>query len=478
LSNATIFISYRRDDTSGHAGRLYDRLSARFGAERIFMDIDTIKPGVDFVTVIDDAVASCAVLIALIGNEWLTIKDAAGGRRLDNPHDFNRLEIESGLKRSTTVIPVLVEGARMPSMEDLPSTMAALARRNAIELSDVRWDYDVQRLITTIEEVVGEPSPPPGGPSRKKPPLLWLAAGALVLVVAVVAAFLLTQGGSPACGGQGADTASLANSQIAFLSDRDGNEEIYGMRADGTRQVRFTDDAVDELRADWAPDGKQLVFGAGSGDHAICVKNVDGSGAHVLTSAAGNEEAPDWSPDGTKIAFSAGSKSDSDIVIMKADGSGGSTNLTPDDHHRNRSPDWSRDDVIAFSSNRKGSFDIFTMPADGTEPPKRLTKGSASDGAPAWSFDGQQIVFPRTQRGASRLFVMNADGSDLKPLAMDTGGFDRSPAWSPDGQSIAFTRRGESGGFDIFRVNVANGSLLQLTSDTGGNIDPAWGPLP
>ena len=95
MSNATIFISYRRDDTSGHAGRLYDRLSARFGAERIFMDIDTIKPGVDFVTVIDDAVASCAVLIALIGKQWLTITDAAGARRLDNPHDFNRLQIES-----------------------------------------------------------------------------------------------------------------------------------------------------------------------------------------------------------------------------------------------------------------------------------------------------------------------------------------------------------------------------------------------
>jgi TIR domain/WD40-like Beta Propeller Repeat len=478
LSNATIFISYRRDDTSGHAGRLYDRLSARFGAERIFMDIDTIKPGVDFVTVIDDAVASCAVLIALIGKQWLTITDATGARRLDNPHDFNRLEIESGLKRSTTVIPVLVEGASMPSTEDLPSTMAALARRNAIELSDVRWDYDVQRLITTIEEVVGEPAPPPAGPSRKKPPLLWLAAGALVLVVAVVAAFLLTQGGSPACGGEGAGTASLANSQIAFLSDRDGNVEIYGMRADGTRVARFTNDPVEELRADWSPDGKQLVFGAGSGDHAICVKNVDGSAAHVLTSAAGNEEAPEWSPDGTKIAFSAGSKSDSDIFIMNADGSGGSTDLTPDDHHRNRSPDWSSNNVIAFSSNLKGTFDIFTMPADGTGVPTRLTKGPASDGAPAWSSHGSRIVFPRKEHGESHLFIMNADGSDLKLLGIDSAGFDTSPAWSPDDQAIAFARRGESGGFDIFRVNVESGSLQQLTSGAGGNLDPAWGPLP
>jgi hypothetical protein len=144
-----IFICYRRDDSAGHAGRLYDRLSAQFGDKQIFMDIDHIEPGEDFVKAIEDAVGSCEILIAVIGRSWLTSRDEAG-RRLDNPNDFVRLEIAAALARNVRVIPALVQGAQMPRPRDLPEDLLPLARRNAIELSDVRWKHDVGQLIDAL----------------------------------------------------------------------------------------------------------------------------------------------------------------------------------------------------------------------------------------------------------------------------------------------------------------------------------------
>jgi hypothetical protein len=165
-----IFISYRRQDASGHAGRLHDELARRFGQEQVFMDL-SIEPGVDFVEQINDAVGSCHLLIALIGPRWTTVEGADGQRRLDDPRDFIRLEVEAALRRSEVrVIPVLVQGARMPSAEELPPSLADLARRNALELSDARWSYDVGRLMTTVERVLGG-RPRPAVPSdRAEPP--------------------------------------------------------------------------------------------------------------------------------------------------------------------------------------------------------------------------------------------------------------------------------------------------------------------
>jgi hypothetical protein len=149
---ANVFVNYRREDSAGHAGRLFDRLNARF-AGRVFMDIE-MEPGVDFVDVLEREVGSCQVLIVIIGHEWLSVKDAAGRRRLDNPADYVRLEVAMALQRKIRVIPVLVQGAAVPRAEELPPDLAMLARRNAIELSDVRWAFDVDRLVQVIEEVL------------------------------------------------------------------------------------------------------------------------------------------------------------------------------------------------------------------------------------------------------------------------------------------------------------------------------------
>jgi hypothetical protein len=115
-----IFISYRRDDSAGYAGRLYDRLAEHFGKDSIFMDIDTIPPGVDFVEHIEGAVGECAALIALIGKRWLTIEDDQGKRRISNPHDFVRIEVAAALDRNIRVIPALVGRAAMPRADQLP----------------------------------------------------------------------------------------------------------------------------------------------------------------------------------------------------------------------------------------------------------------------------------------------------------------------------------------------------------------------
>jgi hypothetical protein len=149
-----VFISYRRDDSSAYAGRLYDHLCTRFGPERVFMDVDTIRPGEDFVQAISDRVASCDALIVVIGRRWLTSADATGARRLDDANDFVRLEIASALECKVRVIPALVDGAQMPGPRDLPPDLAPLSRRNAIEISNTLFRQSMELLIQALEEAV------------------------------------------------------------------------------------------------------------------------------------------------------------------------------------------------------------------------------------------------------------------------------------------------------------------------------------
>src|SRR5580704_2124312 len=148
--STTIFLCYRREDTSGYAGRLFDALVARFGEASVFMDIDTIAPGQDFVQVIEAALVDCEIVLVLIGPNWLSARDKRKRRRLDNPADFVRMEIEGALSRGLRVLPVLMGGAEVPSSRELPASLAALTRRHAFEISDRRWRYDVQALLAAL----------------------------------------------------------------------------------------------------------------------------------------------------------------------------------------------------------------------------------------------------------------------------------------------------------------------------------------
>ena len=164
--SSRIFISYRREDSAGHVLALLPALRRRFGVERIAKDTDSIPPGQDFLEFIKHELESCSVLLAIIGRDWLTVPDPLlRRRRLDNPDDFLRVEVGTALSREhIRVIPVLVERAAMPSAGDLPPDLAPLASRNPIELSDVRWESDVQRLIVAIERVSAGSRAPIGAP--------------------------------------------------------------------------------------------------------------------------------------------------------------------------------------------------------------------------------------------------------------------------------------------------------------------------
>ena len=126
MAKQTIFISYRRQDTAAYAGRIYDRLSAKYGEENVFMDIDRIEPGQDFVDVINSSVAEAGVLLVLIGREWIKMTDKSGVPRLENPEDFVRLEILAGLEQKTVIIPVLLADfpRRFPRRDSLIRTRA------------------------------------------------------------------------------------------------------------------------------------------------------------------------------------------------------------------------------------------------------------------------------------------------------------------------------------------------------------------
>lgn len=192
-----IFISYRREESAGHAGRIYDRLRERFGRDRVFMDVSAIEPGVDFVEAIDRAVGSCTVLLVVIGRRWLDCTDASGRRRLDDPRDFIRLEVGTALRRNIRVIPVLVQDAAMPGEGDLPDDLKLLARRNAFEINDSHWDSNMAQLEETLGRVLGDTAgpAPPGGtgtgptPAVRKNRLVWLISSITAIVVALAGLF-------------------------------------------------------------------------------------------------------------------------------------------------------------------------------------------------------------------------------------------------------------------------------------------------
>src|SRR5262249_16118803 len=153
---ARIFINYRREDATATAGRLHDRLGQSFGRKTLFMDVDHIPPGVDFVTHLNNQVAACDVFIAIIGPNWLDARNEKGDRRLDAPDDFVAIEIEAALARDIRVIPVLVDGVQMPKVSDLPKSLKPLVRRQAIDLRHTHFGRDAEALIEKISEAFGD----------------------------------------------------------------------------------------------------------------------------------------------------------------------------------------------------------------------------------------------------------------------------------------------------------------------------------
>ncbi len=182
----TIFISYRRADSADAAGRLYDRLAEQFGDQNVFMDVDDIGPGEDYVVAIERRLANCDTMIVLIGPGWAAAPSPTGGRRLDDPHDLARLEVEVGLQRDVRVIPILLGDAEMPPAADLPEPLRPLLRRQAVRLSHATFHKDVDLLLERLGRKV----------RRRVTPRrwLWLAAGGVVAIAVVVTIYQVAGG--------------------------------------------------------------------------------------------------------------------------------------------------------------------------------------------------------------------------------------------------------------------------------------------
>lgn len=153
---SAIFFSYRRHDSEGEAGRLFDDLVEQFGETSVFMDVAAIEVGRDFRKAVDASIANCAVLLAIIGLGWVDEKNDSGLRRLDDPNDLVRMEIASALKRDIPVIPVIVHGAKMPRPDQMPEEIRDLAYRNAVELTHVRWKSDIRHLIRALRLLLSD----------------------------------------------------------------------------------------------------------------------------------------------------------------------------------------------------------------------------------------------------------------------------------------------------------------------------------
>jgi formylglycine-generating enzyme required for sulfatase activity len=151
-----IFINYRRGDDPGFTQALLARLEQAFSSEQLFMDVDSIPAGTDFVHILDEQVAQCDILLAVVGKNWIEARDETGARRLDSPDDFVRLEIESALKQGKRVIPVLVHDARMPRADELPQAISGLARRHAVRLTHERFRSDAHGLVKAIQHALEE----------------------------------------------------------------------------------------------------------------------------------------------------------------------------------------------------------------------------------------------------------------------------------------------------------------------------------
>lgn len=203
-SAVRVFLSYRREDSAGYAGRLHDSLSARLTRAEVFMDVDEIEPGVDFMTAIAEAVGRCDVLLALIGTRWAAAATTSGERRFDDPDDYVVAEIAAALQQNTLVIPVLIEGATMPKATELPERIGGLARRNALELDTVSWSRDLETLVAALRrqypELVDSERPRAAWGRQNK---RWVAVAVVIAAVAAIVVSTLDRGSSP---GEGSRT--------------------------------------------------------------------------------------------------------------------------------------------------------------------------------------------------------------------------------------------------------------------------------
>jgi TIR domain len=327
-----IFLNYRRTDTEDAAGRLFDALCSHFGEHHVFMDIDDIEPGVDFDAVVHEAVGQCDVLLAVIGPSWLTVVDGQGRRRLDNPDDYVRIELQVALERNIRLVPVLIHDVAMPLEEELPEGLQRLAHKQAVGLSTTRWKYDLGKLIEALESVhrerpyssdvlqavqpgqavepattAAEPTTaqaaePTTAPTHAAPPpahkpvrrgrrrLLWGAGGIVAIVVILVIIGAASGGGtakshaatngmimSTSCSGA-STTDNNQPATINFVNSSKAQASIYWLSYTGGRELYETLPAGQQTTQSTYVGNKWAVLKSG----ACTAMTVAKAGTHTF----------------------------------------------------------------------------------------------------------------------------------------------------------------------------------------------------
>jgi uncharacterized repeat protein (TIGR01451 family) len=264
--------------------------------------------------------------------------------------------------------------------------------------------------------------------------------------------------------------------KLVFNSDRSSAEEVWVMDADGSNPTRLTTNGSSGVNFAWSPDGTKIAWqnwNDTTGNYDICVINADGTGFSNLNNDADEQDKPQWSPDGTQILYEDyGSSYISEVFVMNADGSG-KTNLTNTADASDFAPAWSPDGTqIAFA---RGDEDqgVYVMDADGTNQ-VNLTE-TDYDGYPAWSPDGTQIAFIRFTNSTDMIYVMDADGSNQSPAFTDNINGGTKVEWSPDGSGVVFDTYAD-GNSEIYVVNSDGGGLTNVTNDGDYDFEAKWRP--
>ena len=309
-----IFISYRRDDSAGSARSIYQRLQRTFGGQ-LFMDVDTIQRGRDFTRVLDEHLGQCQVLLAVIGRYWIDAKNEAGQRRLDDPEDFVRLEIASALKRDVAVIPVLVDGARLPRAQELPDELRPLVRRQGIAVTHEGFPRDMDGLERDIRALVK-------GRTRSGLVASGLVAVSLVVGLAVAAPRLgvsipwLDSNAQIKSDMDKEKERKRAEAQatlrqahadvMAVANDEAAKQRAAALLTDGEQAIRSGDrDAMTRISADLAALRDQLTR-----EYTLTIVSRPGESSGVWRRPPGSSQARNYyviveplAPDGTSVSI-------------------------------------------------------------------------------------------------------------------------------------------------------------------------------
>ena len=419
-----IFISYRRSDSPDATGRIYDRLVSEFGKAQVFKDVDSIPLGRDFRGHLNTIVSECGVMLAIIGPRWADASGRPGQRRLEDPDDFVRIELEAALARDIPVVPVLVGHAPMPVASELPGSLASMAFRQSIEVRpDPDFHNDATRLVTALrgilnpmaaEQAAAVITPPAAATGTRRGGLGWIAFAAAALVA-----------------------VALAIPALKYLRETPPPET----------RVDIVTPATDDLTSfALSPDGRQIMFTAKSdGAARLWLRSLAKA---TIAPLAGTEGAaqPFWSPDSRSIGFFVSGS------LKRLDLNGGQPQ-TLAQASINSTGSWSSKGVILFSTAVAGP--LSRVPAGGGTPMALplMGKNSFGNGSPVFLPDGQHFVFDSSGATEQGTFLGSLDGG--APVRLT--GVARSMAYMPSGW-LLWIRSGNT--LVAQRLDVAKGALL------------------